>query len=47
MSNAILETLVEIAQRERKAAVCDRDYAWAFVSAVVESWAISASKGAQ
>ena len=44
MPNPVLETIVEIAQRERKTAVREGDYGWAIVSAIVESWAASASR---
>ena len=46
MSNAFLETLAEITQRERKVAVREGDYAWAIVSAIVESWATDATRAA-
>jgi hypothetical protein len=44
MTNPVLNTIVEIAQRERKSAVYEGDYGWAIVSAIVESWASSASQ---
>lgn len=44
MANPVLETIVAIAQRERKAAVREGDYGWALVSAIVESWATGASQ---
>jgi len=44
MPNPVLETIVEIAQRERKTAVREGEYGWAIVSAIVESWAASASR---
>jgi hypothetical protein len=47
MTNPVLDTLAEIAQRERKAAVRDGDYGWAIVTAIVESWATNASNAAE
>lgn len=44
MANPVLDTIVEIAQRERKSAVREGDYGWAIVSAIVESWAATASQ---
>jgi len=44
MPNPVLEAIVDIAQRERKSAVREGDYGWAIVSAIVESWATSASR---
>jgi hypothetical protein len=44
MVNPVLDTIVEIAQRERKTAVRDGDYGWAIVTAIVESWAANASR---
>lgn len=44
MANPVLETLAEIAQRERKSAVREGDYGWALLSAIVESWATNAAQ---
>ena len=44
MGSPVLETIVEVAQRERKNAVREGDYGWAIVSAIVESWAASAAQ---
>ncbi|MGH9917408.1 MAG: hypothetical protein ACRD6W_00835 [Nitrososphaerales archaeon] len=44
MSNPVLDTLAEIAQRERKEAVRAGDYGWAIVTAIVEFWVTNASQ---
>jgi hypothetical protein len=42
MTSPILETVVDVARRERKRAVRNSDYAWAIVTALVETWATDA-----
>jgi len=44
MSNPVLETIAEIAKTERRSALKERDYSWAVVAALVESWARRANQ---
>jgi hypothetical protein len=41
MTNAILETIAEIAKAERKSAIKEGEYGWAVLAALVEDWAIN------
>lgn len=44
MADPVLVTLADVAKRERQQAVRDGDYAWAFLSAVIESLATKAAR---
>lgn len=44
MANPVLETLADVAKRERRQAVRKGEYAWAFLSAVIEACATNAAR---